>query len=316
MKITILDAATLGDDISLDIFAEIGETEVFQTTSPDMVETRIAESDVVIINKIKLNESNLANSKNLKLICIAATGYDNVDTAYCRNKGIAVANVKGYSTHSVSQVTVASVLYLCNHMPEYNRFVKDGSYTRSGVQNCLTPVYHELAGKTWGIIGLGAIGKQVAKVAEAMGCNVIAYKRKKTDEYRCVSLSELMWTSDIISIHLPLSDSTKNIVNKTMISLMKPSAVIVNAARGAVWDEEAVAEAVKNGKIAGMGCDVYSLEPMSSEHPFNSVAHMDNVCLLPHMAWGAYEARVRCLNEIALNIRAFFDGEIRNRVEL
>ena len=216
----------------------------------------------------------------------------------------------------MSQVTVATVLSLYNHIPVYDRYVKDGSYTASGVHNCLTPVYRELAGKTWGIIGLGNIGRQVAKVAQALGCNVIAYKRKKTDEYKCVSLAELMWTSDIITIHLPLSDSTKNIVNKSMISLMKSSAVIVNAARGAVWDEQAIADAVMDGKIAAMGCDVYSLEPMSSEHPFNKLVGYDNVCLLPHMAWGAYEARVRCMDEVMLNIKAFFAGEMRNRVDV
>ena len=314
MKITILDAATLGDDLSMDVFEEIGNTEVFDMTSEEDVSERIKDSDVVIINKIKLNQSNLSSCTKLKLICVAATGYDNVDTDYCKKSGIAVCNVVGYSAYSVSQVTVASVLSLVNHIPEYDRFVKDGSYTASGVQNRLVPVYHELAGKTWGIIGLGNIGKQVAKVARALGCDVVAYKRKKTDEYKCVSLAELMWTSDIITIHLPLNESTKNIVNKSMISLMKPSAVIMNAARGGVWDEEAVARAVLAGRIGAMGCDVYSAEPMSEEHPFSKLKDCDNVCLLPHMSWGAYESRVRCINEIKENIKAFYAGGIRNRV--
>lgn len=316
MKITVLDAATLGDDISLDIFSEMGETEIFDITPPECVAERIAGSDVVVINKIKLNETNLSGCTALKIICIAATGYDNVDVMYCAKNNIAVCNVVGYSANSVSQVTVAGVLSLYNHLPEYDRFVKDGSYTASGVQNRLVPVYSELSGKTWGIIGLGNIGKQVARAAEAFGCKVIAYKRKKTDEYKCVTLAELMWTSDIISIHLPLTDSTRNIVNKSMISLMKPSAVIFNAARGAVWDEEAIADAVVEGRIGAMGCDVYSAEPMSEEHPFNRLRELDNVCLLPHMSWGAYESRVRCINEIAENIRTFFDGGIRNRVDL
>lgn len=315
MKITILDAATLGNDLSMDIFEEIGDTQVYDMTPPESVAERIENSDVVIINKIKLNQSNLSACTKLKLICVAATGYDNVDTDYCKSRGIAVCNVVGYSAWSVSQVTVAGVLSLVNHITEYDRYVKDGSYTLSGVQNRLVPVYHELAGKTWGIIGLGNIGKQVAKVAQALGCNVLAYKRKKTDEYKCVSLAELMWTSDIITIHLPLSESTKNIVNKSMISLMKPSAVIMNAARGGVWDEEAVADALLSGKIAAMGCDVYSVEPMEENHPFSRLRDCDNVCLLPHMSWGAYESRVRCINEIKENIKAFYAGQIRNRVD-
>lgn len=316
MKITVLDAATLGDDISLERFNELGDTIIYQTTPEELIVERIADCDVIVANKVKLNATNLDFAKNLKLICITATGYDNVDTSYCKSKNIAVCNVKGYSTDSVSQVTVATVLSLYNHIAEYDRYVKDGSYTSSGVQNCLTPVYRELSGKTWGIIGLGNIGKQVAKVATALGCNVIAYKRKKTDEYRCVTLSELMWTSDIITIHLPLSDETKNIVNKSMISLMKPSAVIVNAARGAVWDEESITKAIIDRKIGAMGCDVYSIEPMKDDHPFSKLVAFDNVCLLPHMSWGAYEARNRCLDEVAQNIKSFFNNEIRNRVDI
>lgn len=316
MKITVLDSATLGDDISLENFLETGECNIYRMTPPELVKERVSDCDVIIVNKVKLNESNLSEAKNLKLICITATGFDNIDLQWCRSKNIAVCNVKGYSTHSVSQVTVATVLSLYNHIPVYDRYVKNGSYTESGVQNCLTPVYHELAGKTWGIVGYGNIGRQVASVAEAFGCNVIAYKRKKTDEIKCVSLAELMWTSDIITVHLPLNDTTKNIVNKSMISLMKPSAVIVNAARGGVWDEEAIAQSIIQGKIAGMGADVFSIEPMPDDHPFCKLTEYDNVCLLPHMAWGAYEARIRCMEEVKLNIEAFFKGEIRNRVEI
>ena len=316
MKITVLDAATLGEDISLERFCEIGDTTIYQMTPQECVQERVKDCDVIIVNKVKLNESNLEKAANLKLICITATGYDNVDVAYCKSKNIAVCNVKGYSTDSVSQVTVATVLSLYNYLPVYDKFVKDGSYTASGVQNCLTPVYHEIAGKTWGIVGLGNIGMQVAKVAKALECNVIAYKRNKIDEIKGVSLSELMSTSDIITIHLPLSDSTKNIIDKDMISLMKPTAVIVNAARGAVWDEHCIAEAILEGKIGAMGCDVYSIEPMELDHPFMKLIDKDNVCLLPHMAWGSFEARNRCLDEITLKIKSFFDGKIRNRVDI
>ncbi len=315
MKISILDAATLGDDISFEVFRSVGDVEVYAMTSPQEVAQRINNSDVVVVNKLKLNESNLANS-DVKLICVAATGYDNIDLQYCRAKDIAVCNVVGYSTNCVAQVTVAMVLSLVNHLPEYTRCVEDGSYTSSGVQNRLVPVYHELCGKTWGIVGAGNIGSKVAEVATAFGCNVLVYKRTKSDRYNCTDLDTLMCQSDIISIHLPLSDATRNIISADKIAMMKKNAVIVNVARGAVWDEMAVAKAVADGSIGGMGCDVYSAEPMSTEHPFNGIMHMDNVCLTPHMAWGSYESRVRCMNEIAENIRHFYDGKIRNRVDI
>lgn len=315
MKITVLDSATLGDDISFDEFRRIGDVDVYDMTPDDAVYDRINGSDVVVVNKLKLNRSNLENS-GIKLICVAATGYDNIDVDYCRENGIGVCNVVGYSTDCVAQVTVAMVLSLVNHLPEYNRCVTDGSYTRSGVQNRLVPVYHELAGKTWGIVGAGNIGGKVAEIARAFGCSVIVYKRTPDERFECSDLDTVMTQSDIISVHLPLSDSTRNIINAGRISLMKKDAVIVNVARGAVWDEEAVADAVEKGRIGGMGCDVYSAEPMSSEHPFNRIMHLDNVCLTPHMAWGSYESRSRCISTMAKNIKCYFNGEKFNRVDI
>lgn len=311
MKITVLDSATLGDDLDLSPLSEVGETEIYKNTAPNEVAARIAESDAVVINKIKLNESNLANAKNLKLICIAATGYDNIDVAYCKEKGIAVCNVVGYSTHSVAQITVATVLSLACHLPEHCETVKSGRYTASGVANSLTPVYHELAGKTWGIIGCGNIGKQVAKVAEAFGCRVIASRRSGG-----ASVEEVCRESDIITIHTPLNDSTRGLVSREMIALMKKDVIIANAARGAVTDERAVADAVKEGRIGAFGSDVFSVEPFGENHPFYEIKDLPNVCLTPHMAWGAYEARVRCLSEIVENIKSFKNGDTRSRVDL
>ncbi len=316
MKISVVDALTLGNDITFDCFKKFGNVDVYLMTPPDKLEQRIEYSDVIVVNKIKLDKSNLRCCKNLKLICVAATGYDNIDIEYCKNNNIAVCNVVGYSTYCVSQVTVSMVLSLINHLTEYDRCVKDLSYTYGGVQNKLTPVFHELYDKTWGIVGVGNIGGQVAKIAKALGCRVIAYKRNKTDAYTCVELDELMRTSDIITIHLPLSENTKNIINADMIELIKKDAIIVNASRGAVWDENAVAQAILNNKIAGMGSDVYSVEPMSKDHPFAQILDFDNVCLTPHMAWGSYESRVRCINEIANNIKMYFDGKIHNRVDV
>lgn len=316
MKITVLDSATLGEDLDLSPFSEVGETEIYKNTAPDEVAGRIAESDVVVINKIKLNESNLSSAKNLKLICIAATGFDNIDVAYCKKAGIAVCNVIGYSTHSVAQITVATVLSLACHLPEHCETVESGRYTASGVANSLVPVYHELAGKTWGIVGHGNIGKQVGRVAEAFGCRVIASRRNPTAGDGCVTVEELCREADIITIHTPLNDSTRGLISKEMISLMKKDVIIVNAARGLVTDEKAIADAVKEGRVGAFGSDVFSVEPFGKDHPFYEIKDLPNVCLTPHMAWGAYEARVRCLSEIVENIKAFQNGEKRSRVDL
>ncbi len=312
MKIVILDGKTLGDDIKLNIFD--GDVEIYDTTEPEIVEERILDAEVVILNKIKLNSSNLKNAKKLKLICVAATGYDNIDTDYCKKRGIAVCNVKGYSTQSVAQLTVSMVLSLMMHQKEYCDFVTSGEYTKSGVANRLSPTYYEIAGKTWGIVGLGDIGRQVAKVAEAFGCKVLAFKRTPDESYNCVSLSELIEKSDIISVHLPASEETYGIISKDVIKRMKKNAIFVNVARGAVVDEEALCDAVLENKIAGIGVDVYSKEPFDENHCFNKIMGRSNVILTPHIAWGAYESRVRCLEEIKKNIESFFRGEKRNRI--
>ena len=313
MKITVLDSATLGEDLDLSPLNSVGETEIYKNTAPEEVAERIKDSDAVVINKIKLNESNLASAKNLKIICVAATGFDNIDIAYCKKAGIAVCNVVGYSTQSVAQITVATVLSLACHLPEHNATVTSGRYTASGVANSLTPVYHELAGKTWGIVGYGNIGKGVAKVAEALGCKVIFCRRNAAEG---VSIDELCRTADIITIHTPLNDSTRGLISKEMIALMKKDAIVVNAARGLVTDEAAIAEAVKEGRIGAFGSDVFSIEPFGEDHPFYEIKNLPNVLLTPHMAWGAYEARVRCLSEIVENIKAFQNGEKRSRVDL
>ncbi len=316
MKITILDAETLGKDLSFDVFKALGETVVFQNTSPENVKNNISDSNVIILNKIKLFEENLADAKNLKLICVAATGYDNIDLEYCRKRGIAVCNVVGYSTNSVSQVTLAMALSLSVNLKEYTDFVRDGGYTKSGVANKLTPVYHELSGKVWGVIGLGNIGKQVAKVAESLGCKVLAYKRTPDKSYDCRDLEYICKNADILSVHLPLSDETRGLIDEHLISKMKNDAIFINVARGAVTDEKALAEAIKNEQLGALGIDVYSVEPFPKSHPFNDIIHYPNVCLTPHMAWGSFESRNRCLKEITENIKAFFKGEIRNRVDI
>ena len=315
MRITFLDFETLGRDLTTECFDGLGSVTVFGNSSPEEVSEHIADAEVVIINKVKLNANNLASAHCLRLICIAATGFDNVDLAYCRSRGIAVCNVVGYSTQSVAQVTVSMALSLLTHLPEYSAYVSDGRYTARGVANCLTPVYHEIAGKTWGIVGFGNIGKQVGRVAEALNCRVLVNKRTPIDGWECVDFDRICRESDILSLHTPLNDSTRGLLDEKHIAMLKPDAIVINVARGAVTDEAALAKAVKEGRIGGIGIDVYSVEPMSKEHPFWEIKNLPNVCLTPHMAWGGFETRSRLMWEMAENIHDFLAGGRRNRID-
>ena len=315
MKIVVLDRLTLGEDLDLSAAKAYGELVCYDNTAPEEVSAHIGDADVVFVNKVKLNETNLQSATNLRLICEAATGYDNIDLNYCRAKGIAVCNVPGYSVYSVSQVTVSMVLSLVNHLPEYTRYTADGTYSAGKTANILTPVYHELYGKTWGIVGYGGIGSRVGEIAKALGCRVLAFKRTPVEGVDCVDIDTLVRESDIITVHIPLSDATRNLINRERIAQMKETAIVVNTARGAVTDEAALCDAIRNRKIAGLGVDVYSAEPFTKESPFYGIRDWDNVCLTPHMAWGAKEARERCYREMILNMDAYLKGESRNRVE-
>ncbi len=314
IKIAVLDGATLGHDMDLSVFDKLGKTVVYPLTQRDEVAKRIEDCHVCVVNKIKLDESVLSKAKNLRLICVAATGYDNIDTEYCKGHGIAVCNVAGYSVNSVSQVTLAMVLSASVKLPQYREAVANGSYSKGNVQNILTPVYHEISGMTWGIIGYGNIGRKVALAASSLGCRVIANKRNPVEEIECVSLEELIKESDIITIHTPLTQETKGMIGEEEFKSMKDGVILVNVARGAVIDEEEAVKWIENGKIGFFGCDVYSSEPMPESHPFYKIKDLENVCLTPHMAWGAFESRERCINEICQNIKSFFAGEVRNRI--
>ena len=315
MKIAVLDQSTLGDDLDLSPLTDDGnEVKVYRNTSEEQIPEHLQDCDVAVVNKVKLKGDTLCRCSSLKLICVAATGYDNIDIEYCRQNGIAVCNVVGYSTDSVAQLTAAMVLYLADHLPEYTEAVRSGEYTEGGTANILVPVVHELAGKTWGIAGYGNIGRKVGEIARALGCSVIVYKREPVDDAECVTLEELCTRSDIISVHLPLNDGTRGVFSRDMISLFRRNCIFVNVARGAVTDEEALADALEEGRIAGLGVDVYSREPFPESHPFYRIKDRDNVCLTPHMAWGSYEARKRCLADIAESIRSFRAGGRRSRV--
>lgn len=314
MQIVVLDADTLGSDLTLAALEKAGRVTVYGTTSPEQVRDRLSGADVAVINKVRLNESNLSGNDRLRLICLAATGYDNVDVDYCRGSGIGVCNVAGYSTQSVAQITVAMALSLYSHLPEYRQFTASGEYSRQNRMNRVEPVFHEIAGKTWGVIGFGNIGRQVAAVAEALGCRVLVCKRTAEPGVLTVDLDTVCREADIISVHTPLTEQTRGMISAERIASMKKGAVFINVARGAVADEAALAAAVLDGHLGGLGADVYSTEPFPADHPYSAIADMDCVCLTPHMAWGAYESRLRCVEEIAENILAFERGGCRNRV--
>ena len=316
MKIVFLDSLALGEGLDFERFREFGEIEIYPSSTESEIIERTLDCDVVITNKLKLNRNNLKDAKNLKLICVTATGFDNIDIEYAKWRGIGVCNVVGYSTSNVAQITAGFVLQLINRSKEYQKSVSGGHYSECGVANILSPIYHEIDGLKWGIVGFGNIGRRVARVAEALGCKVLVNKREAIDDYECVDVDTICRECDIITLHTPLNDGTRGLINAQRIASMKDGVILINVARGAVTDERAIAEAVTSGKIGGFACDVYSIEPFGKEHPFYEIKDMDNVLLTPHMAWGSLEARVRLLNEVKENIRSYFNNEIRNRVDL
>ncbi len=313
LHIVVLDAATLGDDLDLTPLDTLGEVTVWSYTEADEVKARISGADVVILNKIKMHAGVFPTGEACpKLICVSATGFDNINLDDCRARGIGVANVRGYSSESVAQVTVGLVLSLVSHLPAYTASVVDGRYTHGGCANRLVPAYHEISGMTWGVVGAGRIGSRVADVARALGCRVLTCRR--TSDGVSVDLDTLCRASDIITVHTPLTPATRGFIGGREISLMKDGVILVNMARGAVTDEAAIADAVEAGKIGGFGADVFSVEPFGEDHPFWRIRAREGVMLTPHMSWGALEARERCLFEMMENIRSFVAGEGRNRL--
>ncbi len=314
MHIVILDYATLGYDLDLSGAEKFGTVTKYENSTPSEAAERIKDADAIIVNKIKMTRDVLENASKLKIICETATGYDNIDIEYCKEREILVSNTPGYSSSCVAQVTVSMVCSLFTHLKEYRECVDSGRYTENGVPNSLVPIYHELYGKTWGIIGYGNIGKAVGRIAEAFGCRVIVNKRTPEEGCVCVDLDTILKESDIISIHCPLTSETRNMIDERAISLMKKDVILVNVARGGVWDEEAIAKAVEDGRIGGIGCDVFTKEPFGTDHPFYRLLGRDNVCLTPHMAWGSFESRTRCFNMILSNIEAYLNGNPINIV--
>lgn len=316
-KIVILDGKTLGD-ISLEKLSEIGEVRYYDTTDISEVKERVREANIVLTNKVVLNRENLSEANNLEFIAEVATGFNNIDIEYAKEKGIGVANVAGYSTNAVVQHTFASTLALLDEVTYYDNYVKSGEYSKSGLFTCLDRSYYEIEGKTWGIIGLGNIGKKVAKIAEAFGAKVVYYSTtgiNSNNDFSRVSFDDLLSKSDIISIHAPLNENTLGLINYEALCKMKNSAVLVNMGRGPIVVEEDLARAIDEDRIRGAALDVFEVEPIKVNSPLLTMKNKDRIILSPHIAWASVEARERLFNEVVENITAFYNGEIRNRVD-
>ena len=305
MKIAFLDAATMGD-VSFVPFERLGDFTRYENSTPEEARERVKDLDVLLINKVMVDRQLIDSAPNLKLICIAATGVNNIDVEYAASKGIPVRNAVGYSTDSVVQATYMHILSLVGGAPYFDDSVKTGSYSRSGMFTDPNWNWWELAGKTIGIIGMGNIGSKVAKIAEAFGMNVCYFSTSGTGhckDYPCLSLEELLKVSDIVSIHAPLNERTNRLIGKEQLALMKPTAYLVNVGRGAIIVEEDLAEAVDNGIIAGAGIDVFVQEPIPEDHPYLKMQHPERMRLTPHIAWASIEARRRLIDIMADNIR-------------
>ena len=305
MKIAFLDAATMGN-VSFEPFECLGEFVRYENSTVEEARERVRDLDVLLINKVLVDKDLIDSAPNLKLICIAATGVNNIDVEYAASKGIPVRNAVGYSTDSVVQSTFMHILSLVGGAPYFDDSVKSGSYSRSGMFTDPNWNWWELAGKTIGIIGLGNIGKQVARIAEAFGMKVCYYSTSGTGhckDYPCLTLEELLKVSDVVSVHAPLNERTLNLLGAKEFAMMKPTAIIVNAGRGAIIVEADLAEAVDNGVIAGAGIDVFVQEPIPEDHPYLKMKHPERMRLTPHVAWASVEARRRLVSMMADNVR-------------
>ena len=317
MKIVFLEAETLGADVDLSKFYDLGEVVLYPRSNPEENDKRIAEADIIVVNKIPMNEDTLSLANNLKLICITATGTNIIDFDYTNKMNIPVTNVKGYSTNSVVQHTFALLFYVYEKLSYYDDYVKSGEYIRADIFSHFEIKFNELDGKTWGIIGLGEIGKSVARVAEQFGCKIIYYStsgKNRNSEYEEVDLDTLLANSDVISIHAPLNDKTNGLIGKEELQKMKKSAILLNLGRGPIVQEDALADALLNNEIGGAGLDVLTAEPMAADNPLYKVKDSTKLIITPHIAWATVEARQRGTDEVYKNIEAFLKGEQRNIV--
>lgn len=318
MKISILERDSLGIDVDMSEIDKLGEVTVYPATTVENAIEHIGDADIIIANKLPLNENTLKKAKNLKFVAQTATGTNNVDFAYTNAHGIKVANVPSYSTDSVAQHTFALLLYLVEKMRFFDDYVKNGTYSRSNCFSCLDMIYPEIAGKTWGIIGMGAIGQKVAQIATVFGCKVICYSASgKTYNmpYEQVDFDTLLASSDILSVHAPLNEYTKDLMNYEAFSKMKESAYFINVGRGPIVVEEDLARALEEGRIRAAGLDVLCVEPMNEDNLLLKIQDSQKLIITPHVAWATSEARQRCVDVVTENIKAFLRGEEQNIVK-
>lgn len=317
MKIVILERNSVGLDVSVDRIGTLGEVTIYPNTTGADIKEKITDAEIIVANKAPLNADTLKDAPNVRLICEFATGYDNVDLAYCKNRGIKVANVVNYSTDAVAQHTFALCFYVLEKLRHYDEYVKSGAYGAQDRFSNFDVPFTELAGKTWGIVGMGNIGRKVAAIACAFGCKVIFYSASGNSactEYERVDFDTLLKESDFLSLHCPLSDKTRNLIDLDALRKMKKSAILINVARGPVVNESALYTALTEDMIAGAGLDVISAEPIRQDNPLGKITDSNKLIITPHLAWASIEARNRCVTETCRNIEAFLKGEDRNIV--
>ena len=317
MNIVVLERHSAGTDIVVD-YSSLGDCTYYRNTSTkEEVIERVKDADVIVANKSPLNEETLKDAPNVKLICELATGFDNIDLAYCNSRGIKVANVRDYCTDMVAQHTFALALALSEKLSYYDNYVKSGEYSAQSGFSCFTPAFYELTGKTWGIVGMGNIGRKVAKIAAAFGCRVIFHSvtgKSTCTDYPQVDKETLLAESDILSLHCPLSDLSRNFIEKKALEKMKKSAILINVARGPVVNNAVLYEALVNGEIQAAGLDVLEKEPLELSNPLSQLKDSNKLIITPHLAWASVEARTRCVQGVYENIRAFLAGEPKNVV--
>lgn len=318
LKIVILERNSVGTDVEVSCFEKLGEVCCYpNTVTVDEVRERTKDADIVIANKSPLREETLKDSPRVKLICEFATGFDNCDLAYCKSRGIGVANVVDYSTAMVAQHTFTLALSLSQKLPHYDEYVKSGAYSAQDRFSNFDVPFSELDGKTWGIVGMGNIGRRVAKIAQAFGCRVIFHSitgKSKVTEYEQVDKETLLKESDFLSLHCPLSDLSRNFIDRDALKKMKKTAVLINVARGPVVNNSDLYDALMSGEIMAAGLDVLEKEPLELTNPLSRIKDSNKLIITPHLAWGSLEARTRCVQETFKNAVAYLNGEKRNIV--
>ncbi len=311
LRLVFLDASTLGS-ASLDLLRSYGELITYPVTQVEQVLERIREADIVITNKVVINREAMQASPKLRLICVAATGMNNIDLEAAKEKGITVNNAVGYSTQSVAQHTFAMLLHLLEQLRYFDQYVKSGGYTQSDIFTHFGHEYWQLAGKRMGIIGLGAIGREVAKIGTAFGMEIVYYSASGKDypsEYPRVALDDLLQTADVVSIHAPLNEHTRNLIGYEQLCQLKLTAILINVGRGGIVQEAHLKRALDEERLFAAGLDVLETEPMLPNHPLLSVKHPDRLLITPHMAWASKEARSSLMEQIGANIRAFIQRQ-------